>query len=167
MANSPTQFGPKQWAFITKTRANIKNDPRAFFAENNWRNIMPMGGKNDSNLFCVNNKITVEEFYPRGIACWVPHLLISNHVPTCPRCKLKDHIDLVKSRWINYPKILYGVTSHRYLDTMLYYCVKCDGTFSGYHKKSLQLDANEVIGYFDFYLGHGYAVDEQLCSSAT
>ena len=130
MANPPTQFGQQQWAFITKTRAAIKNDPRGFFAENNWRNITPTGGKNDSNLFCRNKKTTVDAFYVRPICCWVPHLLISNHMyHHVPRCKLKDDIDLVKSRWINFPKVLIGVSTHRYLDTMLYYCAKCDGTY--------------------------------------
>ena len=109
MANPPTQFGQQQWAFITKTRAAIKNDPRGFFAENNWRNITPTGCKNDSNLFCRNKKTTVDAFYVRPICCWVPHLLlISNHVPSCPRCKLKDDIDLVKSRWINFRKSCLG-----------------------------------------------------------
>jgi hypothetical protein len=63
---------------------------------------------------------------------------------------------------MNYPKILYGLNSHKYLDSMLYPCTKCKRCFTGYHKVSLHLDANIVFGYFNYFLGHGYAVDEQL-----
>jgi Transposase len=156
------QFGDEQWTFITEIRGAVMNDPKSFFSTRNWRCITPSGGKNDSTLFNLTNQTTVDAFYVRPIACWVPHLLIANHVPTCPRCKSKDFVDLVKARWINSPKIMYGITSHLYLDTMLYPCTKCSGTFSGYHKQSLQLDANVVFGYFNYYLGHGYAVDEPL-----
>jgi hypothetical protein len=130
--------------------------------KHNWRNITPDGGVNDSKLLDGSKKTTVEAFYIRSVACWVPNLLIANHVPTCPYCKLKDHVDVVKARWINCPKILYGISSHKYLDTLLYPCIKCKKTFSGYHKQSLQLDANVILGYFNFFLGHGYAVDEPL-----
>lgn len=115
---SNKQFGAEQWAFITKIRGAVKNDPKAFFADHNWRNITPFGGTNDSTLFSLKTQTTVDAFLVRPIACWVPHMLIANHVPSCPRCKGKDHIDLVKARWINKPKILYGLTSHKYLDTM-------------------------------------------------
>jgi hypothetical protein len=162
MADPPTQFGPEQWSFIVKTRAAVKADPKAFFSQNNWRQITPNGGRNDSTLLAANTKTTVGSFYVRPICCWVPHLLIANHIPTCPHCKMKDHIDLVKSRWTNAPKLLYGISSHKYLDTMLYFCTLCDRTFTGYHKQSLRLDASVVVGYFDIYLGHDYAMDEQL-----
>jgi hypothetical protein len=68
----------------------------------------------------------------------------------------------VKSRWINCPKILFGIGSFRYFDTMLYYCVKCKSHFAGYNKKSMQLDAHVYYAYFNFYLGSGFAVDDQL-----
>jgi hypothetical protein len=163
MTDVPKQFGQAQWAFIKKTREAVNNDPKLFLAEHNWRNITPPGGKNDSMLYLnCNKKTTVDAFYVRPIACWVPHLLIANHVPSCPRCKTRDHVDTIKARWMNSPKILFGTTSHKYLDSMLYPCTKCKTTFSGYHKRSLQLDASVVFGYFNYYLGHGYAVDEQL-----
>jgi hypothetical protein len=163
MADEPSQFGSEQWAFIKKTRAAVKNDAKAFFAANNWRNVTPDGGRNDSTLFIAGSKkSTVDDFYVRPLVLWVPHLLISHHIPTCPYCKQKEHIDLVKSRWLNSPKVLYGLTSHKYLDSMLYYCTKCKRSFVGYNKRSLQLDAHIVFGYFNYFLGHGYAVDEQL-----
>jgi hypothetical protein len=162
MTEEHRSIGIAQWTFIKKIRAAVKNDPKAFFSHHNWRHVTPGGGKNDSTLFAGNKKTTVDAFYVRPVALWVPHLLIANHVPTCPRCKEKDNVDLIKARWINSPKVLHGVTSHKYLDTMLYPCTKCGGTFSGYHKHSLKLDANVVFGYFNYYLGHGYAVDEDL-----
>jgi hypothetical protein len=146
MAEEPTQFGSEQWEFIKKTRAAVKNDAKAFFAVNNWRNVTPDGGRNDSTLFINGSKkCTVDVFYVRPLVLWVPHLLISNHIPTCPYCKQKEHIDLVKSRWLNSPKVLYGLTSHKYLDSMLYFCTKCKRSFAGYNKRSLQLDANIVL----------------------
>ena len=45
---------------------------------------------------------------------------------------------------------------------MLYYCVKCKSHFAGYNKKSMQLDAHVYYAYFNFYLGSGFAVDDQL-----
>jgi hypothetical protein len=162
MTEEHPSIGSAQWTFIKKIRASVKNDSKAFVAEHNWRNVSPRGGKNDSMLFCGSKTTTVDAFYVRSMALWVPHLLIANHVPTCPRCKDNENVDVIKARWINSPKVLYGVTSHKYLDTMLYPCAKCCRTFSGYNKQALQLDANIVFGYFNYYLGHGYAVDEDL-----
>ena len=96
------------------------------------------------------------------MAVWVPHLIIHNHVPACPNCKKNKYVDVTKARWINSPKILYGVDSHRYLDTQLYPCHGCARRFAGYNKASMQVDANVYYGYFNFFLGKHYAVDEQL-----
>jgi hypothetical protein len=168
MVDAPPQLGTDQWAFIKKTREEVKADPKGFLASNNWRNITPGGGRNDSTLLMRTDagakKVTIDSFYVRPIVLWVPHLLISNHVPSCPVCKVKDHVDVVKARWMNSPKVCYGLTSHKYLDSMLYPCNKCKRCFTGYHKVSLYLDANVVFGYFNYYLGHGYAIDEQLYS---
>jgi hypothetical protein len=49
-----------------------------------------------------------------------------------------------------------------YLDTFLYPCGRCNKTFAGYNKSSMQRDASVYYGFFNFYLGHGYAVDEPL-----
>jgi hypothetical protein len=160
--DEPSSLGTAQWAFIKKMRAAVNNDPKAFFGKNNWRHISPTGGKNDGTLFNDQRKTTVDAFYVRPITCWVPHLLIRNHVPTCPGCKEKDHVDVIKARWINCPKVVFGITSNKYLDTLLYPCGRCKSSFAGYNKQSLQLDANVVFGFFNYYLGHGYAVDEDL-----
>ena len=57
---------------------------------------------------------------------------------------------------------LYGVERHRYLDTVLYPCRNCGKRFTGYNKKSMQLDARTYYAYFNFYLGDKYAVDDEL-----
>lgn len=160
---TPTQYGKAQHVFIKKTREAIKADPRGFFKSNNWRCINPNGGKHDSSLLHTNGKkSTVESFYVKPIAAWAPHLLFLNHVPSCAHCGKKDHVDVIKARWVNSPKILYGVNGHKYLDTLLYPCRLCGRHFSGYNKKSMQHDATLYYGFFTFYLGPRYAVDEQL-----
>ena len=162
--SSTLPFGQAQLAHIKKVRVAVDNDHRAFFSENDWRNVVPKRGRYDSSLLYKNNRATsrVDHFYVRPIAVWVPHLLKPNHVPCCPHCKRNNHVDVVKSRWINYPKVLYGIQGHKYLDTKLYPCKKCNKHFAGYNRLSMQLDACMYHGFFDFYLGHGYAVDDEL-----
>jgi hypothetical protein len=104
----------------------------------------------------------MESFYVKAVAVWVPHLLFSNHVPCCPNCKKRDYVDPSRGRWINAPKLLFGLQRHRYLDTWLYSCRGCTRSFAGYNKQSMQLDADVYYGFCNFFLGHGYAVDEEL-----
>lgn len=159
----PKNIGPAQWSFIKKTRASIDHDAKAFFRQQNWRTIAPKGGCNDSNLLNVNGKkVTVESFYVKALSVWIPHVLIQHHVPTCPHCKSKSHVDVVKARWTNCPIVLFGISSHRYLDTVLYPCQKCRRHFSGTNKKSMELDGAVYYSYFNYYMGHGYAVDDEL-----
>jgi hypothetical protein len=160
----PSQLSHPQWDFLKGIRAQIKNDAGLFFKQNNWRMIMPPGGRYDNYLLNSTSSATttVEAFYVKPVACWAPHLLIANHVPCCPHCKKRDEVDIVSARWINSPKVLFGVERTSYLDTFLYPCGRCKKTFAGYNKSSMQLDASVYYGYFNFYLGHGYAVDEQL-----
>lgn len=104
----------------------------------------------------------MDAFYVKSIAAWVPHKLIANHVPKCPKCSSSKSVDLTKCRWINQPKLLYGVSRHRYLDTVMYPCRSCSSFFTGYDETSIKLDASLYLGYFNFYLGPRYAVDEEL-----
>ncbi|CAB9521923.1 hypothetical protein (Partial), partial [Seminavis robusta] len=85
-------------------------------------------------------------------------------MPTCPHCKCNKYIDIGRSRWIESPKILFGIDSHRYLDTKLYYCRNCTKHFNGFNKTSLQLDSHLWVGLFDFHLTDTFAVDAQLYS---
>jgi hypothetical protein len=157
----PKPLSEPQWRFVLKTRSAIKNDPRQFFKSHDWRCIVPTnGGRFDSTI--LSKPSTVEDFYVKAIAAWVPHLLVPNHIPCCPHCKVRRHVDIVKARWINCPKVLYGMSRYKYLDTVLYPCTKCGRRFAGYNKQSMQLDSSLYYGYFTFYLGHGFAVDDEL-----
>jgi len=123
---------------------------------------MPVGGKCVS-LNC-EKQLDTESFYVKHVACWVPHLLIPQHVPSCPKCRTNTHVDTASSKWVKHPKLLFGLKSHKYLDTKLYPCRSCNKEFVGYNKESLQLDAKAIIGYFNFYLSAKYAVDDELYS---
>jgi hypothetical protein len=167
MRRKPKQLGDAQWRFILKVRGAVARDHVSFFKENNWRNISPTTGSFDSNLLNCNSKrtSTVDSFYVKPVASWLPHLLIKNFVPSCPRCKSKAYVNAMKSRWINCPTVLYCTSRNRYLDTHLYPCDKCKRSFAGYNKKSMQLEAAVYQSYFNFYLGHGYGVEEELYRS--
>jgi hypothetical protein len=159
-----SQYGTEQKVFIDKTRALVTADPKVFFSCHDWRNVIPKGGRFDSMLLnsSAKKKTRVEAFYVKPLAIWVPHLLFNNHVPTCPHCKKSDYVDVTKGRWINSPKILFGLHRHKYFDTWLYHCRSCWKHFAGYNKVSMQMDAAVYYGFFNFYVGHGYAVDEEL-----
>ena len=140
----------------------LAND--SFFDSHNWQNIEPPGGRNSS----LTKSTYTDRFYVRPIAAWIPHLLIPNHVPCCPRCGKRDLVEVKKgARFINSPKILYGMSSHRYLDTILYPCSRCKRRFSGYDRTSLAYDAEKMMGFFNFHLGKKFAVDEMLYSFIT
>jgi hypothetical protein len=160
----PKQLGDAQWRFVQKVRGAIMKDHIGFFNDHDWKNILPSSGSYDSHLLNKGNKNTrsVHCFYVKPLAVWVPHLLIQNHIPTCPRCDEKDCVDPTRARFINCPVVLFGMDTNRYLDTVLYPCNRCKRTFAGYNKQSMKLDAKVYYAYFDFYLGPGYAVDEVL-----
>ena len=159
--SEPKSLNEAQWRFVLKIRGKINNDAKGFFLSNDWKCITPSsGGRFDSNI--LSKQTTVESFYVKPVAAWVPHLLVPNHIPCCPHCKSRKHVDIVKSRWINCPKVLYGTARYRYMDTILYLCTLCGRRFAGYNKQSMQLDASLYYGFFTFYLGHGFAVDDDL-----
>jgi len=98
------------------------------------------------------------------MAVWIPPLLIAGHIPSCPHCKKNTHVDVESARWVSFPKLLFGIKHHRYLDTKMYPCRACKCEFTGYNKQSLECDAKELVGYFNFYLATKYAVDDELYS---
>jgi hypothetical protein len=140
MANSPRkkpkQVGEAQWSFILKTRSAINNDPKLFFKSHNWRCIeLTTGGRFDSLILDWSaNKTSVNHFYLKPVAAWVPHLLIPKQTPSCPHCKKSTDVNVVKARWINFPKILFGTSRYCYLTTVLYPCSLCGRRFAGYNK---------------------------------
>lgn len=163
-SRQPKQLGDAQWSFVKKVRGAVQKDHIGFFNDHDWKNIVPSSGTYDSHLLNKGSKNTrsVQGFYVKPCALWAPHLLIDNHIPTCPRCESKEFVDPGRARFINSPIVLFGMDTNRYLDTFLYPCNKCSRTFSGYNKQSMKLDASVYYAYFDFYLGPGYAVDEIL-----
>ena len=158
MANKA--YGPDQAAFIQATREKIDADS-CFFDRNDWRFIAPKEGR---HIRLKDKKLRVGSFYIKGVAAFVPHLILPDHVPTCPHCESNQFIDLSACRWIVIPKILFRTTDHAYLDTKLYYCRNCTRRFTGYNKRSLELDADKWVGMFDFHLTKTFAVDPALYS---
>jgi hypothetical protein len=90
----PKQLSDAQWLFVKKVRGAIKKDHVGFFGEHDWKHIVPSSGHYDSHLLNKGNKKTksVESFYVKPLAVWVPHLLIRNFVPTCPHCQSKEYV---------------------------------------------------------------------------
>jgi len=157
-------FCQAQVDFVKATRGKIDANPKRFFGDNDWREIRPKGGRNTP--VASNKTIDVNSFNIKPIAAFVPHLLLPNHVPSCPHCEKKEKVDThgTNVRWINCPKILFGLKSHRCLDAKLHWCSSCRRRFSGYDKKSMQLDSKEWLGFFPFNLSERFAVDDELHS---
>ena len=125
-----------QREFIEATRAKIDAETD-FFYHRDWRNVTPNTGK-----FCsLTKSVLSENFYIRPLACWVPHKLLPDFVPSCPYCRKSDLVNPQRGRWINSPKVLYGLKGHRYLDTYLYPCSRCKRMFTGYNPESMEIDA--------------------------
>ena len=143
----------------------MDSNAKSFLKGKDWRNIQPCGGRYVVGTISAS-PLAVESFYIKPVAAFVPHILIPNHTPSCPHCECSKDVDTFGSnvKWIKQPKVLFGVSSHRYLDTKLYYCQGCNRRFSGYDKKSMQLDANQWAGYFPFNLSNKFAVDDELYS---
>ena len=106
----------------------------------------------------------VGAFYVKGLVAFVPHLILPGHVPSCPHCRNSKWVDTPSSRWIKTPKICFGINTHKYLDTKLYKCTRCARSFTGYNKRSLELDSGKWVGLFDYHLTKTYAVDPMLYS---
>ena len=158
----PVPYGAAQHNFIAKTRQSVKALGRSFFDTNNWTNIVPPFSLHTC-LTSPDLSLYAESLYVRPIAMWIPHLLVPDHCPSCPRCEKNDGVDLTQlGQFVETPKLLYGVGSHRYLDTVYYSCRFCERKFAGYNERSMELDASRVIGIFNFHLSRGGAIDDDL-----
>ena len=152
-----------QRVFVEKIRAAVLANDR-FFDTHNWQNVEPMGGRNSS----LTKSTYTDRFCVRPMACWVPHLLIPNHMPCCPRCGKRDLVEVNKGvRFIRSPKMLHGVSSHRHLDALCHPCGRCKRRFAGCDRKSPSYDADKMMFFFNFHLGDRFSVDEQLHSFIT
>ena len=114
-----------------------------------------------------SKNVTAESFYIKPIAAWVPDKLFPSHVPVCPRCETSRFVDVGKARWINNPKVLFGMDTHRYLDTKLYPCGCCNKRFTGYNRDSMKYSSNLYKGFFNFYLSGRFSVDDKLYAFIT
>jgi hypothetical protein len=148
-------FSEAQAAFIKKTRDSIDSDA-SFFDKHDWANIAPP--RNSS----PKNPVQADDFYVKNVAAWVPEKLFANHVPKCPNCCNNFNVNVAGARWVNNPKILFGISSHRYLDTKLYPCHGCGNFFAGHNEESMKLDGQKYMGYFNFSLSGSLAIDEEL-----
>jgi hypothetical protein len=170
-ARNGNRYGPAQEAFIKKTRESVKADPK-FFEKNDWSRISMKTGLRNTSLNRSNDAacINVEAFYVREVAVWIPHMIIKDHTPSCPKCESNKFV-MPTGTWAGRPKVLYGVRKHRYLDSIYYKCHSeqcCGKLFSGCSERSLpQLDAAKILGIFNFHLTSGCGVDEELYSYIT
>jgi len=150
--------------FIQDTRQSIDAMGTTYFESVDWKQINPKGGARSSLVKAID----AGSFYVKSIACWVPHLLLGNGFkPSCPNCYGNQYIDLSKCCWIEHPKILHGISTHRYLDTKYYHCRRCAKDFTGYNIESMTLDSERYVGYFNFHLTQKYAVDNELFTFIT
>ena len=160
-------YGSAQAAFIKKTRSDISAEGASYFKARDWTNLVPVKGLGRN--VCLNScgAMCADAFYVKPVAAWIPHLLLPDHVPQCPTCDSSKYVDITSARWTDKPKLLYGVGTHRYLDTMMYKCLGCNRSFTGYNEKSLQLDSAKILGVFNYHLSAGFAVDDALYSFIT
>lgn len=157
------QYPPAQKEFINSTRRAIDADPE-FFSKHCWSAINPKGGTRSS----LAKPVRHDSFYVKSIAAWVPCKIFGNGFkPSCPCCETCKFVDLGKSKWPGSPKLLFGVSTHRYLDTKMYYCRSCTKSFLGTHPESMKLDADQYLGFFNFYLTARCAIDDELFTLIT
>lgn len=153
------RYGPAQQAFITATRKLI-DVIVDFFQKNDWQRM-----RHCSHFSLVApKKLSVDSFYVKDMAVWLPHMILPHYTPSCSKCGLKTAVDPCRYRWVENPKLLHGVKSHRCLDTVYYYCGECNKEFTGLNPSTLTTDAQEITGILNFWTSNGFAIDEELYS---
>jgi len=154
MSNPPSNPNPKpppkdrkprcgeaQAVFISTIRDTIKDGDPEFLFEKDWRRIQ---FSKTASLFSTK-RLPPQSFYVKDLAVWVPHLMIPGYIPSCAKCGSKEGVDPQRfTRFVEFPKMLYGLNGHRYLDTVYYWCSICKGEFLGWHESTLMKDANEL-----------------------
>ena len=152
--------GKAQAEFIEKTRGRAKDDP-TMLRGIDWRLI----ACSSSHLSLTGaKKISVDSFYVKDIAMWMPHVVMTNCVPACNRCEEKTGVDVSRWSWVDNPKMLHGLHTHRYLDSVEYFCITCGKDFQAWNEDTLRMDGEEVAGVLNFRTSSNLAVDDELCS---
>ena len=109
---------------------------------------------------------TPHAYYVKPSAAWVPHLIKRGFHPYCSMCE--QPVPTIDFRWVEQPMILFGVTGHRYLDTVRYKCARCNSSFRGTNMHSLSLDKTGFVSLtFQVHLLKRCAVDEELYRQVT
>jgi len=157
----PPRYRAAQHEFIQRTRRAISADP-SILCGVDWRRIQ----QSSSFLsLTATKKISANSFYVKDIAALLPHIVVPDYTPTCYRCNTKSGVDVGSFRWVENPKILCGLQSHRCLDTVCYKCRTCHGAeFAATREEVLRIDAAEITAVLNFRLSPGFGVDEDLCS---
>ena len=147
-------FGQAQLNFVTANRAEADKLREGHFKERDWRIVVPPGGR--CRCAATKKKVSVDLFHVKPLAVFVPHLLLKNHVPCCPKCESSKsvHTEGPRVKWVKVPKILVGTNSHNCLDTKRHWCSHCWSSFLGYDKQSMHLDAHKWTGFFNFLTCH-------------
>jgi len=158
---SKPRHGTAQEAFIVNTRKAIDGDP-FFFHKHEWSRIKHGGSRH--SCLAQPKKISVDCFCVKDCAAWIPHLIIPDCMPSCPRCLSKVAVDVTNAEWVENPKMMCGVCSHRHIDAKCCTCHECKKPFAGWHEATLRQDAEETSGVMNFRLSKGFAVDEELCT---
>ena len=156
--DNPSPRGQKgmsevQKSHILKVRRMVESthDMRAY----DWRNI----------LFRSSSS-TADKYYVKASAAWIPHLIKRGFHPYCPCCE--KPVPSIDYRWVDQPMIMFGLTGHRYLDTVRYKCVGCRGTFRATNAHSLSLDKTGFVSStFQVHLLKRCAVDKELYNFVT
>jgi len=112
----------------------------------------------------ATKRLSVNSFYVKDTSVWLPHMVVPNCVPTCYCCCAKAGVDVGRFRWVKHPKVLHGVKTHRYLDSVCHWCTPCNQEFLAWDEAVLESDADEITGILNFRLSNGFAVDEELYS---
>ena len=144
-----------QKSHILKVRRMVEttHDMKAY----DWRNILFR-----SSHVCS----TPHKYYVKASAAWIPHLIKRGFHPYCPCCE--KPVPSIDYRWVDQPMIMFGLTGHRYLDTVRYKCAGCGGTFRATNTHSLSLDKTGfVASTFQVHLLKRCAVDQELYNYIT
>ena len=104
-----------QREFISSVHAAVSAEGSACFKKKDWVNIRPPITKN-ACLNVIDSQLCAESFHAKAVAVWVLHLIMPNHVPSCPKCESNLSVGIGSAEWIKKPKPLCGVRMH--LDTM-------------------------------------------------
>jgi len=156
------RHGAAQEGFVTSTRLALKADP-LYFVKRDWRQL-----KFTNPASLVNSKKTSPDiFYVKDLAAWIPHMIVPGYTPSCAKCLKKEAVDVQRFRFVEEPKLLYGLSSHRYLDSACCWCGHCCGDFAAWNPATLTQDGKELVGIINFRLSKGFALDEELYSYVT